>query len=181
MPRPAVVQAVGDTIVEVNEVIDYSIVPVPFASYEWTVNGGTIIEGHGSATVKVKWAATPLVGQVNVVVRIGNTCRQDMLPLAVRVGTVGTSVREQESGFLNIYPNPSSQSVFVNMELNEADVLDIIIYNNIGAAIYRREIPDRASKHFIELQRENFGAAGVYYLSAFTSKGIITKPIIIIQ
>jgi trimeric autotransporter adhesin len=52
----------------------YSVTPSPGNTYNWSVNGGTILSGAGTSSITVNWGSTGMAGSVSVVE--GNSCTQ---------------------------------------------------------------------------------------------------------
>lgn len=50
-----ITQAEGDGVVCINGSMEYSVTSVPGTIYVWEVSGGTILEGQGTASVRVQW------------------------------------------------------------------------------------------------------------------------------
>ena len=64
-------QIEGDGVVCVNGSMDYSVNSIPGTVYVWEVSGGTILEGQGTASIRVQW---DVLGSQNLAVTPSNPC-----------------------------------------------------------------------------------------------------------
>lgn len=66
-------QVEGDGVVCINGSMDYSVNSVPGTIYVWEVTGGTILQGQGTASVRVQWN---VLASQNLSVTPSNPCGQ---------------------------------------------------------------------------------------------------------
>ena len=89
--------------------------------------------------------------------------------------TTVTGINEPRPAMINIYPNPSDQSV--HLYSSESQDLDVVIINAMGQVIHRDVL---ASNSVITLSKDEFGA-GIYivrFLSRATSNVLKTEKVI---
>ena len=148
-----------------------AIVPsggTPPYSYEWTSNN--------LAAPATDSALTNLsAGRYNLVLSDTNGCAQVFVVL---IGGA-TSINDPlEAGFskINAYPNPTNSRLNLDLELIEADELNIMIYDINGRIIYQDHQDKRKS---FRSQLDLDVSSGTYVLSIGTSKGMIYKRIVV--
>ncbi len=66
LPNPAT-ELIGPAPVCAYSVTQYSATPLPGNSYVWSVSGGTLVSGQGTASIEVAWAAPTNNGSVQLV------------------------------------------------------------------------------------------------------------------
>ena len=68
--------------------VEYRVPALPGYTYRWTVTGGTIVGGQGTATVQVTWAAANPAAQVQLVMLNSQNCPGPPAVLPVRINVV---------------------------------------------------------------------------------------------
>lgn len=69
-----------------------------------------------------------------------------------------------ELGFINLFPNPTTESLFVQYRTSEASDYDLKVYDALGKLVYYELIPKICSKNIIEIPVANMGA-GMHFIS----------------
>ena len=85
--------------------VEYRVPALPGYSYRWSVTGGTIVGGQGTATVQVTWAAANAAAQVQVMLLNGQNCAGPPATLPVRINVVLQTATPQ--GPTRVCFNPS--------------------------------------------------------------------------
>lgn len=111
---------------------DYQIVNVPNTNYIWSVsgNGGTIIDGQGSNSVRVRWTRE---GDFNLTVTPMNSCNTGPAStIRVNVNLI-TSIEEERivDTYIQVYPNPSKGNITLSTS-GLTDIREISIINSLG-------------------------------------------------
>jgi gliding motility-associated-like protein len=89
LPRPPAPVIVGSQSVCPGVVgVEYRVPPHPGQTYAWTVTGGTVTSGQGTAMVQVTWGATTATARVQVVVLNVLGCPGPPAVLPVRINPV---------------------------------------------------------------------------------------------
>lgn len=129
--RPSTIQ--GSDRVGLEEA-DYSVNTLPNVNYQWVTEGGSIISGQGTSSVRVLWEKE---GDFMLRVTPMNACDEgESQSLEVNVNLI-TGIDEEDQGLLfNIYPNPSTGNIKISTQ-GIPYVAEIIIYNALGQAIYQ--------------------------------------------
>ena len=84
------------------------------------------------------------------------------------------SLSAETTEYLNIYPNPASDYLFIDLKEMKSKVVSIIIVDISGRTIYQNTSPS----DLIELNMEN-EAKGVYFVKVKTDKDHIIKKVIL--
>jgi len=80
----------------------------------------------------------------------------------------------QLSPLLTVYPNPSSGVVTLQWDGNTKDILEIIIHNNNGSAVWRGNLA--ADQQTVDISQH---PSGVYFLRLITNKGTAIQKLVI--
>ena len=81
-----------------------------------------------------------------------------------------------EEGF-DIFPNPTTDQVFINLQLSTEQSADISISNSIGQVVYNNEFSG-ITNSTLQVDLQNF-AAGIYYVTLRSDKLTITKRLLL--
>jgi hypothetical protein len=93
--------------------------------------------------------------------------------------TTPVSINEIENiNDLSIYPNPATDKLNVKFNTSTADNFDITMYNVTGQAVYKETLPNFMGSYSNELNINDF-AQGVYLMQIKSSKGAITRKVVI--
>lgn len=110
-PEPAVT---GLATVCQNWDADYETVAVTGSSYIWTVTGGTIVSGAGTASVKVNWN-TAGTGTLKVVETSASNCTGTSAVFSVAVDPCVGVDEVTAVELLSVYPNPAESQITVKL------------------------------------------------------------------
>lgn len=113
-----------------GDTVAYQVAIQPNHTYTWNVQGGQIIAGQGSREIRVFWpqAANGLV-RVRVANSIGCSA-SDSLQVVVNAST--SSVSDLLASSWNIYPNPASTSLHLDLPSSMQMVKRVRIYDMLG-------------------------------------------------
>jgi hypothetical protein len=93
---------IGNPYADEYEEITYSVSQTPGSQFEWSVNGGNVIEGNNTNVVTIQWG-TAGTGEIGVIETSADGCIGDTTRLSVNIkGLYYDQV--SQSGF-TIYPN----------------------------------------------------------------------------
>lgn len=81
----------------------------------------------------------------------------------------------------NVYPNPSNGKVKLDFQNDSFQKADLVIYDTNGKVIKRSKVTVNAGQNNIELNRDQFGAAGNYVVKIELDKKIISSRVTIIN
>jgi hypothetical protein len=177
VPVPAVKPIIGDSMVSVNYIANYSILPTYGAKYVWTVNSGSILSGQNTNNILVKWNSTTGQGTINLTVLVNALCFTEMMTKVVNIGGM-TNLTKLNVNKLSIYPNPSRDDIFVHLSLNKISPLRVNVVNMLGKTVFSQSI-DNTSELNLPLNKCVFGSSGVYNLILQIENSTITEKIII--
>ncbi|MFZ4413008.1 MAG: T9SS type A sorting domain-containing protein, partial [Bacteroidales bacterium] len=90
------------------------------------------------------------------------------------------SVDEVNNGVdFNVYPNPATDNMQINFNLNDTKKVEIKIYNNLGAIVFSsNEGQLNSGNHTVEISVSDL-AKGIYYMNLKAGENTISKKIII--
>jgi len=153
----------GSTTIMASGATSYSWYPTtgisnPFSN-NVTFNGSSTI----TYTLTATGAACSTITPVNIIV---SNC------------SGGLGIKELTDGSVSIYPNPASESVNLQMNLNNSAMATIKLINVQGMLIYEESttLPQGTYLKSIDLSKE---AKGVYWLQVITDKGTSTNKIVL--
>ena len=93
--------------------------------------------------------------------------------------TSPVNIKEVENiNDLSIYPNPASDKLNVKFNTLTDDNFDITIYNVTGQAVYKETLNNFMGSYYNELNINDF-AQGVYLMQVKSSKGAITRKVVV--
>jgi uncharacterized delta-60 repeat protein len=142
--------------------------PAIYASYQWYL-GGSPIAGSTSPT-------HVYITNGNYHVEVTNVLGCFTVSTIFPVNDVGISEVDLASA-LNVYPNPTSDDLMIEMDLAYMGKVKINLVNITGQQVYLEEIGQRNGIYKKQISlKEN--AKGIYYLQVITESGVINKKII---
>ncbi|MBI1286982.1 MAG: T9SS type A sorting domain-containing protein [Flavobacteriales bacterium] len=129
------------------------------ASYNWTVDGGTIQSGQGTESVTVIWDGGVSDGSVTVEVGDGEGCTKSQ---TYDVAVAGVGISEADILNTHIFPNPSTGIFNVGVETNGAVQLTVfdlsgklIRTEQFSGSVYRMDASELpAGAYLLKLQTE---------------------------
>ena len=141
--------------------IDITVTGANPLTYEWFLNG-TLVSTDEDPTGLA-------VGVYEVIVTDVNGCTQTMMIDFM------TAINDPEIvKNIQIYPNPTSDQLFVNIDLPSIENTEIQLFNLDGRLLLNKNIS--ASQNQIELNVSNF-ANGIYILKITINDEIVTKRV----
>ncbi|WP_215225324.1 YCF48-related protein [Echinicola shivajiensis] len=116
----------------------YEVPLVEGVNYQWSTDGGRIVEGQGTNQVLVSWEVE---GDFTLNVVPMNACESGpSQSLDVNIDLITSIEKEVENGRINIYPNPSSGDIHIGLS-GLPQVVEISILDPMGQNI-RKITPD---------------------------------------
>ncbi len=168
---------------------------VPNAAYTWTnsyatglftntsVAGGTTTydwdfgDGIGTSTDMSPTYVYSVVGTYLVTLTVTNDCGTDVYTDTVTLSSVGI---EEIAGLgtIAVYPNPSNGIFQLDINLNEALVLDMVVVNMLGEEVAVKQINAVNGIHsdVIDLSTS---APGVYFLKIISDNNTISTQVLV--
>jgi len=116
-------------------------------------------------------------GTYTVSLTVSNQCGSDTKTETDYITVITTGYElYQHNDFVKIYPNPAKDKIFIKITNSELFVEKLELLNMIGKAVYQSE--KNKMGNLLEIPVVNLNQ-GVYFVKLRTSKGIITRKIII--
>lgn len=137
---------------------------------------GTIGIGGGSSSVdglEFNWTIGSLISQQTFSSDDLMITQSALGFLPQSVGGGETSIEEQYSGQLNVYPNPSSDCVNISFG-NDVQMFDLLLYTPQGQRLLDRKINGASS----QLNLSHY-SAGMYILILKVGHQSISRPLLI--
>jgi hypothetical protein len=97
----------------------------------------------------------------------------------IEYSTSPVSIKEVENiNDFSVYPNPASDKLNIKFNTSTADDFNITIYNVTGQEVYNETLNNFMGSYYNELTINDF-AQGVYLMQIKSSKGAITKKVVV--
>ena len=78
---------------------------------------------------------------------------------------------------INLYPNPARDIITLDLALEQAQALDVVIYNAVGQQMWSNALPS-AEQHRLPISLVDY-SAGLYFIQIQSEQGQITKRFIV--
>lgn len=163
----------------------YSTTQIPGVTYNWTITNGTILTGQGTRQVTVSLnphSSNQSLIQVTTGMCGGSgggalyiqhtppgpDCQGEIIP-------DGKAKETEPQKTMLLYPNPAKGTV--NIIAPDNDVYDIVLFNAIGQALYRKNEAVMNGTHTLDIQSYDEGIYFVYLIgkNKTFSKRLILK------
>jgi len=159
---------------------EITVEEVAFAtSYSYMIEPETAatISGEGSTAI-LSWNSE-FTGEVKVYAAAVNECGQSDWSEPATIFVINTvGVMEQQSLSLNLYPNPSTGVIFMELNQLRSPELQITVINNTGIKVYEEQSIAIGKQYRGTLQLDQL-PKGIYLLRIENGKTTITKRIAI--
>jgi len=165
-------QIFGKDIVDQNDTATYWVESDPSSLYSWSVINGQILFNQGGDTIIIVWTGSGQ-GEVSVIESTPNGCEGDTVHAIISISS--TTIRENSSSSLLVYPNPASHVIYVKLEGAEYEKWDIEIYDITGKLV---QSVLSLSKTRIQIPLDNI-RCGVYFLKIANSSGAVIRKVVV--
>ena len=155
----------GLTQVNPTDQEQYAVSQTIGSSYNWTVNGGSIMSGQGTNAVQIFWGNAG-TGQVAVVETDTAGCVGDTVTLMVQIGTSSGIAAHATSLEMLIYPNPFTSAATVVFDNEEQATYQLVLYDMLGNRVL--EIAHITSNEVL-IEKGSL-TTGVYFLCLHGNK-----------
>lgn len=115
-------------------------------------------------------------GDYNVTVTDANGCSEALMFTIDE----STSIKAIESTIenLQVFPNPTSDFVDINLTFNEVQTGQILILNKVGQQVWQQAFTDKTINVEVSV---NDWATGIYYMMIQTERGVKTEEIVVVR
>lgn len=103
------------------------------------------------------------------------SCISDRVPIAVGFTSISDEFSEAD---LNVYPNPASSAVTVELNTTEKMSWSFEVRSTTGALVWQNEREAVSQEHTVHIDIDGW-ARGVYFLKAQSNKGVITTKLVV--
>ena len=143
-----------------------------FSTYAWDFGDGVGTSADMNPTYVYSVAGTYLV-----TLTVTNDCGTDVFSDSVTLTTVGI---EEIAGLgtITVYPNPSNGIFQLDVNLNEALVLDMVVVNMLGEEVAVKQI-NAVNGIYSDVIDLSTSAPGVYFLKIISDNNTISTQVLV--
>lgn len=92
---------------------------------------------------------------------------------------VGIASVKMNVSNLSVYPNPASSAANINIELSQNEMLNISVMNSLGQTVYSVKAQEmKAGSNNVTLSTADW-ASGVYFINVSSTKGSVSKKLLV--
>lgn len=167
---------VGDTIAYLTDPGIYSVSASPNHSYQWTVTGGQILSGQGSATISVQWTGT---GTQTISVEATNSlgCISELRSREFMVLTANSLTGEIPLISWDIFPNPATAQVSIRFSADINSTVDLIVIDQFGREVVTQSHQLSVGKSDDVIIQTSQWARGMYQVVIRSGDHIASKTL----
>ena len=133
-PQPVIT---GLATVCQNWTADYETPANPGSTYLWTVTGGNIVSGAGTAAVRVKWTDSG-AGTLSVAEASAQNCTTTSSVFNVLIDPcVGVEVQASNQNLI-VFPNPVGDFLFVKFPENNGKTIHVFLVDPAGRIVVKQ-------------------------------------------
>lgn len=168
----------GDTIAYLTDPATYSVSASPNHTYQWTVTGGQILSGQGSATVSVQWTGT---GAQTISVEATNNlgCVSELISRELMVLTANSLYNELPAISWNIFPNPATSQVSIQLVADINAQVEVLVIDPFGREIYSQTQMLTVGKSDEMMIQTSHWARGMYQVIIRSGEHVATKKLVL--
>jgi photosystem II stability/assembly factor-like uncharacterized protein len=166
----------GSSSVCTNQQTTYSVSNASGTSWNWTVNGGTLVSGQGSSQISVLWGAQGS-GYVQVTETSAAGCAGLSNPKQVLINPCTGTDELTKSGF-SVYPNPARDVIRVAVSSASNVVSEIILTNAQGAVVYSSGTFEHSGNTVKVIPADHL-APGIYQVSLISGSERKTARVVV--
>lgn len=166
----------GDERVYPGQMATYSVAPTTGASYNWAVEGGTLLSGQGTHEIEVKWS-NDTIGTLSAQISSA-TCTSNA-GLTIKIDqTSGVATNSSNRPEIKLYPNPiTTNHAQINLP-NNSQSGDISLFDLIGRKVLSLPLGATTDSQQIDLDLSNL-TKGTYWLWVVLENNDACKPLLI--
>lgn len=172
LPMPVDITLVGKSTTLAAQDTFNAVVAKTKSTYNWVIAGGTKLSGGTSSQIIVKWNTPPLTATIKVTETDSFGCVGVQKSKSVTVQKPAAVENYNDNGF-QLFPNPTSGIIHLNVSERIAKNATISIYNAMGQLVY---------SHFSEEQNNAIDLTGfpkgIYVVRVNANHEILSKKFI---
>ncbi len=165
-PTPVVT---GNELVCNDETGEYSVEETTGNNYEWTVTGGEITSGAGTAMITVLWG-DPGTGTVQVLESTANECSGVSADFSVTIDNC-IGIDENDADAIAVYPNPATSHVDIVFNQNIGEKYHVVVYNTLGQVMNQVEGISTGNQQKVNLDISTY-KTGLYIVNIISENGL---------
>jgi hypothetical protein len=145
----------GNPIINTNSPFYYAVNSVAGQTYQWLINGGSIVNGQGTNSIGVLWNSGSPTYSLGVIVANASGCA-DTFTLAL---SFSNGLNDLGSNVIRLYPSPASDNITFSISANSSSNKPYRIENVLGQVLLRGEYLGRETRVDVSSLTD-----GIYYL-----------------
>jgi PKD repeat protein len=147
------------------------------ATYNWTVDGGTITDGQGTHEITISWGDMGM-GYVNLTEVSAADCEGIAATFEVNIDDC-VGIDELDLTDLVLYPNPATESINLEFYSETTEKVNVEIINRLGQVVYENVKNIHSGNNKLSFNTTGFDN-GYYTIKLITSQGKMTQENFII-
>ncbi|GAB3947528.1 hypothetical protein GCM10028805_19930 [Spirosoma harenae] len=159
----------------------YTVANTSGSMYQWTVNGGRVINGQGQNEALVVWQKnTKNAGNVFVVETNRAGCKSDTAKYSVTFGIITATGGPYSEQTLNLFPNPTHRELTVSFTLDVTSEVSASIMNILGQEIRLYDWGKQSrGPHVNYINDLDLLPSGTYLLTLKTQQITTTQKVVV--
>jgi hypothetical protein len=149
---------------EVNsgETNTYTVSGLAGSSYAWTVSGGTIQSGMGTASIDIKWGPKG-TGNITVIETSAGNCKGTEQSKSTNIGYPLGIENQQLNQLISLYPNPANKYIMLHLDLNTKEEIEIQVLDLRGRLVNVSYLNQTNNANEIHIGLNQLDA-GIYFM-----------------
>jgi hypothetical protein len=159
-PNTSAISGLSD--VNSGETNTFSVSGLAGSSYAWTVTGGTIQSGLGTASISIKWGPKG-TGNIKVIETSASNCKGVEQSKNINIGYPLGIGSLQLNQLISLYPNPANKYIILHLDLITKEEIEIQVLDLRGRLVnvsYLNQL-NHANEIHIGLNQLD---AGIYFM-----------------
>lgn len=175
--QPNISTIKGDEEAIIDEITSYYVNETIGSTYTWEITNGEILTGQGSSLVQVKWNES---GTISVTEESSTTCMSELAILDVTATSVGINDINNVKN-IHIYPNPTSDNIYLHFNLDSQQEIKIDICSVLGNEIILKPTTLlNQGEHNFEFQIAKLNLKkGIYFVRISGKKTNLSKKLLV--
>ena len=150
---------IGPKVVNLNSPATYSAKALNLHAYKWTIKGGTITSGQGSASINVQWGNADSSAWIKLIDSLDYCEAKDSISIIIN-GPIGVNNINTKGGFI-VFPNPTSDKIYISPQYKMNGNYQISIYAVDGKELKSIAVKDINTNLSLDVMDLN---SGLYFI-----------------
>jgi hypothetical protein len=145
---------------------------------------GNVPSGSGCAadyTVTRTWRADDLCGNTATATQVISVQGNNFGPQGAETREDGAQLKTQNSKLKTVYPNPTTDRVWIDLSDFAGDAVTVSILSDLGQLVWENRIPAVEDLQLLISLREAGVAAGMYTVSLRSGRGVVATRVVLVE